>query len=175
MNIIGSIDNAWQKSKITNVHHLIFTENEMFIFDVLNKRDIRSEVLEYLRSDPLTMAPIGAVQSYEDLRASKAIHMQIISEAISAGKDVEKNFEEQISKKPPNYREIKYDDISRVILKQGRHLELPSLTFNTAKGKEEFKLMHNNYEKTSKLDQQTFTNYRSTLERALQSKLSVLE
>ena len=36
--IIGSIDNAWKHGHTTNIHHLIFIEDALLIFDVLNKK-----------------------------------------------------------------------------------------------------------------------------------------
>ena len=170
VEIIGSIDNAWKRGKVTNVHHLIFTSDSILAFDVLSKKEMRTETRNYLMSDPLTLAPVTAVQSYGVMRDSKSIHMQIIGDAISAGNEIERNIDAEIAKEPPGFQRIDNDKIESIKLRQGEHLGLPSLTIITDDGKIEYKLMHNNYEKLARLDDDTFNKYSELLTRAFADK-----
>lgn len=171
--IEGSIDNAWKRSKITNIHHLIFLPDSLLIFDVLNKREIRKEVFQYLRSDPLTLAPISAVQDAAFYRDNKQIHEQIINMAIDAGNQIEKNIDAEIAKIPPEYQRIDYAEIKYISLKQGKLLGLPLLEVSSSQGNLEYKLMHNNYEKLAHLDEETFRKYSDLLTKVLGERAKV--
>ena len=173
--IEGSIDNAWKRGKTTNIHHLIFLPDSLLIFDVLNKREIRKEVFQYLRSDPLTFAPVSAVQDVAFYRDNKQIHEQIINMAIEAGNQIEKNIDEEIAKIPPEYQRIDYAEIKYISLKQGKLLGLPMLEISASQGDTEYKLMHNNYEKMARLDDETFRRYSDLLTKVLGSRAKVEE
>lgn len=71
VTIVGSIDNAWKRGHTTNIHHLIFTGDSILIFNVMNKKYVRKETRDYLLSDPLTLAPNTAVESYATYKDSK--------------------------------------------------------------------------------------------------------
>ena len=137
--IEGSIDNAWKRGKTTNIHHLIFLPDSLLIFDVLNKREIRKDVIQYLRSDPLTLAPISAVQDVAFYRDSKQIHEQIINMAIEAGNLIEKNIDAEIAKVPPEFQRIDYSEIRYISLKQGKLMGLPLLEISASQGDTEYK------------------------------------
>ena len=173
--IEGSIDNAWKRGKTTNIHHLIFLPDSLLIFDVLNKREIRKEVFQYLRSDPLTFAPVSAVQDVAFYRDNKQIHEQIINMAIEAGNQIEKNIDEEIAKIPPEYQRIDYAEIKYISLKQGKLLGLPMLEISASQGDTEYKLMHNNYEKMARLDDETFRRYSDLLTKVLGSRAKIEE
>lgn len=168
--IIGSIDNAWKRGKITNIHHLIFTSDSILAFDILNKKEIGAEIRNYLMSDPLTLTPISAVQDYGIMRDSKGIHEEIISEAINAGIHIEKNIDREIKKQPPEFVKIDYDKIESINLRQGEYLRLPSLTIFVAGDKIEYKLVHNNYEKLAHLDKDTFNKYSELITKVFADK-----
>ena len=104
------------------------------------------------------------------MRDSKSIHMEIIGDAISAGNEIERNIDAEIAKEPPGFQRIDYDKIESIKLRQGEHLGLPSLTIITDDGKIEYKLMHNNYEKLARLDDDTFNKYSELLTRAFADK-----
>ena len=171
--IEGSIDNAWKRGKTTNIHHLIFLPDSLLIFDVLNKREIRKDVIQYLRSDPLTLAPISAVQDVAFYRDSKQIHEQIINMAIEAGNQIEKNIDAEIAKVPPEFQRIDYAEIRYISLKQGKLMGLPLLEISASQGDTEYKLMHNNYEKMARLDDETFRRYSDLLTKVLGSRAKV--
>ncbi len=171
----GSIDNAWKHDKTTNIHHLVFTADSLLIFDVLNKREIRKEVYQYLRSDPLTLVPVPAAESYGLYRDSKTIHKQIIDMAIEAGNQIEKSIEAEIAKVPPGFQRIDYAEVKVITLRQGKHLGLPSLTISAANGDTEYKLMHNNYEKLAHLDEETFEKYSVLLTRVMGGRAKIEE
>ena len=173
--IEGSIDNAWKRGKTTNIHHLIFLPDSLLIFDVLNKREIRKEVFQYLRSDPLTFAPVSAVQDVAFYRDNKQIHEQIINMAIEAGNQIEKNIDEEIAKIPPEYQRIDYAEIKYISLKQGKLLGLPMLEISASNGDTEYKLMHNNYEKLARLDDETFQRYSDLLTKTLGARAKIEE
>ena len=175
ITIEGSIDNAWKRGKITNIHHLIFLPDSLLIFDVLNKREIRKEVFQYLRSDPLTFAPVSAVQDVAFYRDNKQIHEQIINMAIEAGIQIEKNIDEEIAKIPPEYQRIDYAEIKYISLKQGKLLGLPMLQISASHGDTEYKLMHNNYEKLARLDDETFQRYSDLLTKTLGARAKIEE
>ncbi len=175
ITIEGSIDNAWKRGKITNIHHLIFLPDSLLIFDVLNKREIRKEVFQYLRSDPLTFAPVSAVQDVAFYRDNKQIHEQIINMAIEAGNQIEKNIDEEIAKIPPEYQRIDYAEIKYISLKQGKLLGLPMLEISASNGDTEYKLMHNNYEKLARLDDETFQRYSDLLTKTLGARAKIEE
>lgn len=169
----GSIDNAWKHGKTTNIHQLVFMADSLLIFDVLDKREIRKEVYQYLRSDPLTLAPVPAVENYGLYRDSKQIHKQIIDMAIEAGNQIEKNIDAEISKVPPDFKRIEYAEVKSMILRQGKHLGLPSLTISAANGDTEYKLMHNNYEKLARLDEETFRKYADLLTKVMGERTKI--
>jgi hypothetical protein len=171
--IEGSIDNAWKRGKTTNIHHLIFLPDSLLIFDVLNKREIRKDVIQYLRSDPLTLAPISAVQDVAFYRDSKQIHEQIINMAIEAGNQIEKNIDAEIAKVPPEFQRIDYAEIKYISLRQGKLMGLPLLEISASQGDTEYKLMHNNYEKMARLDDETFRRYSDLLTKVLGSRAKV--
>jgi hypothetical protein len=173
--IEGSIDNAWKRGKTTNIHHLIFLPDSLLIFDVLNKREIRKDVIQYLRSDPLTLAPISAVQDVAFYRDSKQIHEQIINMAIEAGNQIEKNIDAEIAKVPPEFQRIDYAEIRYISLKQGKLMGLPLLEISASQGDTEYKLMHNNYEKMARLDDETFQRYFDLLTKTLGARAKVEE
>jgi hypothetical protein len=173
--IEGSIDNAWKRGKTTNIHHLIFLPDSLLIFDVLNKREIRKDVIQYLRSDPLTLAPISAVQDVAFYRDSKQIHEQIINMAIEAGNQIEKNIDAEIAKVPPEFQRIDYAEIKYISLKQGKLMGLPLLEISASQGDTEYKLMHNNYEKLARLDDETFQRYSDLLTKTLGARAKVEE
>jgi hypothetical protein len=173
--IKGSIDNAWKRGKTTNIHHLIFLPDSLLIFDVLNKREIRKDVIQYLRSDPLTLAPISAVQDVAFYRDSKQIHEQIINMAIEAGNQIEKNIDAEIAKVPPEFQRIDYAEIRYISLKQGKLMGLPLLEISASQGDTEYKLMHNNYEKMARLDDETFQRYFDLLTKTLGARAKVEE
>ncbi|EQB72776.1 MAG: hypothetical protein AMDU1_APLC00003G0003 [Thermoplasmatales archaeon A-plasma] len=173
--IEGSIDNAWKRGKTTNIHHLIFLPDSLLIFDVLNKREIRKDVIQYLRSDPLTLAPISAVQDVAFYRDSKQIHEQIINMAIEAGNQIEKNIDAEIAKVPPEFQRIDYAEIRYISLKQGKLMGLPLLEISASQGDTEYKLMHNNYEKMARLDDETFQRYSDLLTKTLGARAKVEE
>ena len=173
--IEGSIDNAWKRGKTTNIHHLIFLPDSLLIFDVLNKREIRKDVIQYLRSDPLTLAPISAVQDVAFYRDSKQIHEQIVNMAIEAGNQIEKNIDAEIAKVPPEFQRIDYAEIRYISLRQGKLMGLPLLEISVSLGDTEYKLMHNNYEKMARLDDETFRRYSDLLTKVLGSRAKVEE
>ena len=173
--IEGSIDNAWKRGKTTNIHHLIFLPDSLLIFDVLNKREIRKEIFQYLISDPLTFAPVSAFQDVAFYRDNKQIHEQIINMAIEAGNQIEKNIDEEIAKIPPEYQRIDYAEIKYISLKQGKLLGLPMLEISASQGDTEYKLMHNNYEKMARLDDETFRRYSDLLTKVLGSRAKIEE
>jgi hypothetical protein len=165
--IIGSIDNAWKHGHTTNIHHLIFIEDALLIFDVLNKKNIRKEALNYLLTDPLTMTPSTAVGTYVTYMDTKVLHKEIVDQAIFGGIQIEKNIEGEISKVPPDFQRIDYLDLKSVTLSQGKFLELPSLDISTSSDNIKYKLMHNYYEKLAHLDEETFNKYADTLNKAI--------
>ncbi len=172
-SVIGSIDNAWKRGKTTYIHHLIFTEDSLLIFDIFHKKELRKEITQYLMSDPLTLAPFAGAQSYALYRDSKQINQHIISEAIDAGIQIEKNLDSEISREPPEFQRIGYAEIKSVTLGQGKHLELPFLTIQTDGENIKYHLMHNNYEKLAHLDDETFKKYADTLKNALGEKVEI--
>lgn len=173
--IEGSIDNAWKRGKTTNIHHLVFMTDSLLIFDILNKKEIRKEVYQYLRSDPLTRIDLPPVDNYAFYRDSKVIHYQIINMAIEAGSQIDKNIDQEIAKVPPEYQRIDYAEIKEVSLRQGKHLGLPSLVISSAHGDAEYKLMHNNYEKLARLDDETFRRYSDLLTKVLGEKANIVD
>ncbi|MCW6169314.1 MAG: hypothetical protein LVQ96_04340 [Thermoplasmatales archaeon] len=175
VTILGSIDNAWKRGHTTNIHHLIFTEDSILIFDVMNKKYIRKETRDYLLSDPLTLVPNTAVESYGTYKDSKIIHKEIIDQAISDGLQIEKNIEGEITKNPPDFQQINYVDIKSITLSQGKFLELPSLDISTNSDNLKYKLMHNNYEKLAHLDEETFNKYTDTLKKAIGDRVKTLD
>ncbi|MEM3676195.1 MAG: hypothetical protein QXV22_03965 [Thermoplasmataceae archaeon] len=82
VSIIGSADNAWKRGNVTNLHHLVFTNSAILVFDVLSKKKIQKEARQYLRPDPLTRVPFGPASPYAMAHDSMAIHQQLAEEAI---------------------------------------------------------------------------------------------
>ena len=172
VSVLGSIDNAWKRDKITFVHHLVFTEDSILIFDLFDKKDLRKEMRQYLMSDPLTMLP-GPTQNYAYMADSKQVYKEIIDQAIYNGKKIEDDIDSEISRQPPEFREVDYAGITEITLRQGKHLHLPKLIILSKEGKMEYNLMHNNYEKTAKLDDETFNSYKELIKKALGEKANI--
>jgi len=172
--ILGSIDNAWKHGHTTNIHHLIFTEDALLIFDVLNKKNIRKEALDYLLTDPLTRTPSTAIGTYATYMDTKVLHKEIVDQAIFNGLQIEKNIESEISKVPPDFQRIDYLDIKSITLSQGKFLELPPLDISTNSDNIKYKLMHNYYEKLAHLDEETFNKYADTLKKAIAERAKIL-
>ena len=165
--IIGSIDNAWKHEHSTDIHHLIFTEKSVLIFGVLSKEYIKTEASHYLSTDPINSIPNVLTHRYALHRDSKNIDNEIVEQAIFRGTQIEKNLDSEIAKIPPAFREIDYTDITKIILSQGKFGESPSLSILTKKSKLKFRLMHNNYEGSSRIDEETFAKYADTLKKAI--------
>ena len=104
---------------------------------------------------------------------TKIIHKEIIDQAIFDGIQIEKNIESEISKVPPEFQRIDYLDIKSVTLSQGKFLELPSLDISTSSDNIKYKLMHNNYEKLARLDEETFNKYADTLKKAIGDRAKI--
>ncbi|MGC8505216.1 MAG: hypothetical protein ACP5NK_00690 [Thermoplasmata archaeon] len=116
------------------------------------------------------MAPIPAVQDYGLMGDYKSIHLEIVNDAIIAVGQIEKNINTEITKEPPDFQRMLYDEIESIRLRQGEHLRLPSLTIITNDGKIEYKLMHNYYEILARLDSDTFNKYSELLTKMFADK-----
>ena len=172
VTVLGSIDNAWKRDKVTYVHHLVYTADSILIFDLFDKKDLKREVRQFLMSDPLTLLP-GPTQNYAMMVETKKAYREIIDQAIYDGNKIEKDIESEISRQPPEFREVDYAGISEITLRQGKHLHMPKLFISSKEGKIEYNLMHNNYEKKPYLDDETFNRYKELVTNALGEKVKV--
>lgn len=172
VTVIGSIDNAWKRDKSTFVHHIIFTDGSILIFDLFNKMELKKEVRQFLMSDPMTFIP-GPTQSYVIAVETKKAQKEIVEQAIYTGNRIEKEIDSEISRQPPEYKEVQYDRISEIILKQGKHLHAPKLFITSSDGKLEYNLMHNTYERRPYLDDETFNRYKELITRVLGEKATI--
>ena len=53
VDIIGSIDNAYQGKISVKVYHLIFTASTMYKCDVMGRKDLRQSCRNYLKQNPI--------------------------------------------------------------------------------------------------------------------------
>jgi hypothetical protein len=173
-DIIGSIDNAYQGKISVKVYHLIFTASTMYKCDVMNRKDLSQSYRNYLKQNPIArlgesgvMGPLG---TYEYEQAVKQGHFQALLEAEKIGLDIEKNLDSYLSENPGNFEAVDLSNITKVALIQGHDLKLPRLILESISGNDDYKLMHNNFEKLSKLDAETIARYRSVLEKVFEER-----
>jgi hypothetical protein len=173
-DIIGSIDNAYQGKISVKVYHLIFTASTMYKCDVMDRKDLSQSYRNYLKQNPIArlgesgmMGPLG---SYEYEQAVKQAHFQAVLEAEKIGLDLEKNLDSYLSENPGNFEAVDLSNITKVALIQGQDLKLPRLMLESFSGEDDYKLMHNNFEKLAKLDAGTIARYSSVLEKVFRER-----
>ena len=175
-DIVGSIDNAYQGRIGVRVYHLIFTTTTLYKFDVMNREDLSQYYKNYIKQNPIAVfgqnGMIGPLGNYEYEQVVKQSHFQAVLEAEKIGLDIEKNLDKYLSENPGNFEAVDLSGVTKVSLIQGKDLRLPKLVIVSGSGEDEYKLMHNNFEKLAKLDDETITRYRSVLEKVFEERFS---
>ena len=167
-NIIGSIDNAgvWNTT-----YHLIFTDDCILQFMTISAKDRRSDLFNAQMSNSMRMVPIaGTISNYS---VTKQEVIDLINESERIGKQIEENLNEHLTKNPPDYTRIPYNEVISVQLSDGTPVTLPHVIFETERGKIKFHLLHSNFQGRGKLPDDVFSRYRETLTRAFGTKLKV--
>lgn len=166
--ITGSIDNAgiWNSN-----YHLVFTEHELIQFVVMTGRERVSDIYHADMANPSRMVPVaGAVSNYSTTRNEI---QAIVAENVRRGKEIEENLDEKMKGDPSSFTRIPYENIDSVEISNGSALALPHLIIKTGRRSVKFHLLHNNYQGRGRLDGETFSSYRNTLERVFGEKLNV--
>ncbi len=170
INILGSIDNAaiWDTQ-----YYLIFTENEIFQFELMSGKEFRKDIFNKQMSNPYRMAPVaGQVSNYNITREDAE---QIVNKNIATGKSIEQNLDSIISEDLPEYKftPIRYNTIDKVELSNGTMIELPHLILHGKNEKIKFHLTRNNYQARGKLPDNIFSSYEETLKKAFGDMVDV--
>ncbi len=173
MEIIGSIDNAFHVGIGHNsgVFHLIFTDHQFVAAQVMTakERHKRMRIAQYTPLEAVSPM-LGAVSTY---KAVKNETMAMLEDGMARGIEIEKNLDGYIGTSPAGLLTLDYEAIDNAEFKQGTNLSLASLELFTHGKKWKYHLIHNNFEKSGKLDEDTLQRYMNTLQNAFQEKLSV--
>ena len=172
--IVGSIDNAYQGKISVKVYHLIFTASTMYKCNVMDRKDLSQSYRNYIKQNPIArlgesgmMGPLGSYEYEQDV---KQAHFQGVLEAEKIGLDIEKNLDKYLSENPGSFEVVDLSSVTKVALIQGQDLKLPRLILESISGEDQYKLMHNNFEKLAKLDAGTIARYRSILEKVFEER-----
>lgn len=168
--VIGGIDNAARK---LNIYHLVFTDSSLYICEVMSHMEkshiVRSEVL----SDPMRFAP--GIGSFENLNDMRNVQMDVLSRNLVQGAEIEKNLAGFVQSHQDLVTTYDLDTIDSVEFKPGTDFSLAHVIVNSGHSKLKFHLIHSNYEKAGKLDQETMDKYTGILQEALGDKLTLLK
>ena len=167
MDILGSIDNASLKSSEgkKTVCHIIVTSEKLIVVRVLDRH---KEIIEH----PAEGSNFGG-GTRGSYFAAQMLQKQMIDDAYKRGKEIENNLDDYMKSNPEGLEMIPYDEITKAVLSKGTLFSLPGLKVFTNNGEFDFRLIHNNFAKSGKLDPETFSSYSDPLRKALGEKLEI--
>lgn len=173
MEILGSIDNAFHVGFGNNggIFHLIFTNHQLIGAQVMTNRE-KIQRFRVAQANPLmAVSPvIGDIATYKQVQQET---MDILEDSLARGTDIEKDLDAYLKSDQKDCIILNYEDIDNVEFSQGTRISLAHVEF-VAKGKKwKYHLNHNNFQKSGKLDVDTFDRYSSILQKVFQEKLTI--
>ena len=168
IKVIGAIDNA---SLWNTTYHLIFTQEEIYQFLVMDKKERRSDLFYTSMENPTRLMPVaGEISNY---KVTKDEVKSLIAENLKRGKEIEANLESKLKEVPPKFKAIQCSSIDKVELTNGNPFSLPELLLESKGEKIKFHLVHNNYQGRGKLQDEIFSSYENILREIFCDKLKV--
>lgn len=173
MEILGSIDNAFHVGfgPKSGVFHLIFTTHKLIAAQVMNSRERRQRLMIAENTPLNAISPmLGAVSTYKEVKNET---MAMLEDGLGRGLDIEKNLGKYLETSHEGLITLNYEAVNRVEFRHGTKLRLASLEFSSNGRKWKYHLIHNNFQKSGKLDEDTLQKYTKILEMAFQEKLKI--
>ena len=169
MEILGSIDCASRAGAIDGqaLYHLIFTEESIIAARVLVRKDELKKVEGEIKA-----RTSGAV-TWTVNSMAKAAQMRFFEDAMSRGKEIEKDLDNYVASDPAGLDVIDYSRITKVEVSKGTMFGLPYIRLLLANREVRFNPIRNIFEKAGKLDDELFKQYRDTLKKAFGTKMRI--
>jgi len=170
VNIIVTIDNAVQRDE---TYCLIFTDNEIYQFLTMDRKEKLSDVWHADMNNPERMAPVVGYVS--NVKVMQEDNKNISIENAKRAKEIEDNLEEKINEIPPKYTVIPYSNVDKAEFNGGTVVSIPHIILHVNGKKLKFHLVEYNFKGGSKLPDKdkTFSEYESAMKTAFGSKLEV--